>query len=146
MEEIYFSTNEEFPPEDFTGIAIWPNGTKAWYVNGKLHRMDGPAVEYPNGYRRRCTSISRYHIRGRPYLEKFFWQHPGVIAAQKPVLHIETFPNKCRVCGQSCRMFNKNVFCSNHKCKTRKQLNKLFRVKNENQNLPTKLQDFKKGP
>ena len=24
-------------------------GTKRWYVNGKLHREDGPAVEYANG-------------------------------------------------------------------------------------------------
>jgi hypothetical protein len=26
-----------------------PNGTKAWWLNGKLHREDGPAVEYSNG-------------------------------------------------------------------------------------------------
>ena len=25
------------------------NGTKEWYLNGKLHREDGPAVEYSNG-------------------------------------------------------------------------------------------------
>ena len=24
-------------------------GTKFWYLNGKLHREDGPAIEYPNG-------------------------------------------------------------------------------------------------
>lgn len=24
-------------------------GTKFWYLNGKLHREDGPAVEYANG-------------------------------------------------------------------------------------------------
>ena len=27
----------------------WPDGEKQWYLNGKLHREDGPAVEYPNG-------------------------------------------------------------------------------------------------
>lgn len=26
-----------------------PNGSKAWYQNGELHRLDGPAVEYANG-------------------------------------------------------------------------------------------------
>jgi len=32
------------------GPAIeYPNGTKKWYLNGKRHREDGPAVEYPNG-------------------------------------------------------------------------------------------------
>ena len=27
----------------------YPNGTKYWYLNGKRHREDGPAIEYPNG-------------------------------------------------------------------------------------------------
>ena len=27
----------------------YPNGTKEWYLNGKLHREDGPAYENPNG-------------------------------------------------------------------------------------------------
>jgi hypothetical protein len=25
------------------------NGTKFWYVNGRLHRLDGPACEYASG-------------------------------------------------------------------------------------------------
>jgi len=27
----------------------FPNREKSWYIKGKLHRIDGPAVEYPNG-------------------------------------------------------------------------------------------------
>jgi antitoxin component YwqK of YwqJK toxin-antitoxin module len=27
----------------------WADGTKAWYLNGKLHREDGPAIEYTDG-------------------------------------------------------------------------------------------------
>ena len=27
------------------------DGDKFWYLNGKLHREDGPAVEYANGYK-----------------------------------------------------------------------------------------------
>ena len=27
----------------------YPSGTKRWYLNGKHHREDGPAVEYANG-------------------------------------------------------------------------------------------------
>ena len=27
----------------------WSTGIKVWYKNGKLHREDGPAVEYING-------------------------------------------------------------------------------------------------
>ena len=26
-----------------------PDGFKAWYQNGLLHRLDGPAMEWPNG-------------------------------------------------------------------------------------------------
>ena len=28
------------------------NGDKSWFVNGKLHREDGPACEYANGDKR----------------------------------------------------------------------------------------------
>jgi hypothetical protein len=28
---------------------IYYNGYKYWYLNGKLHRTDGPAIEYTNG-------------------------------------------------------------------------------------------------
>jgi hypothetical protein len=32
------------------GPAIeWANGTKEWWLNGKRHRIDGPAVEYADG-------------------------------------------------------------------------------------------------
>ena len=32
------------------GPAIeWSDGAKEWYLNGKLHREDGPAIEYSNG-------------------------------------------------------------------------------------------------
>ena len=30
-------------------VKVWANGDKYWYLNGKLHREDGPAVEYANG-------------------------------------------------------------------------------------------------
>jgi hypothetical protein len=30
-------------------MEIIPNWTKRWTLNGKLHREDGPAVEWPNG-------------------------------------------------------------------------------------------------
>ena len=34
------------------GPAIeWADGYRAWYQNGKQHREDGPAVKYPDGYR-----------------------------------------------------------------------------------------------
>jgi len=30
-------------------VKVNPNGTKSWLLNGKLHREDGPAIEYANG-------------------------------------------------------------------------------------------------
>ena len=29
--------------------AEWPDGDKFWYLNGSLHREDGPACEWANG-------------------------------------------------------------------------------------------------
>jgi hypothetical protein len=33
-------------------MKIEQDGTKMWYLNGELHREDGPAVEYPDGTKR----------------------------------------------------------------------------------------------
>ena len=33
------------------GLNIDSQGNKMWYLNGVLHRTDGPAVEWINGYR-----------------------------------------------------------------------------------------------
>jgi len=30
-------------------VKVYNNGYKAWYLNGKRHREDGPAVELANG-------------------------------------------------------------------------------------------------
>ena len=30
-------------------VKVASNGDKVWWLNGKLHREDGPAVEYSNG-------------------------------------------------------------------------------------------------
>ena len=42
-------TVDETVPPNFTGIAEWPDGSKQWYMDGKLHRVDGPARVWPNG-------------------------------------------------------------------------------------------------
>ena len=36
-------------PDNFTGIVIDTNGDKFWYLNGKRHRVDGPAIIHANG-------------------------------------------------------------------------------------------------
>ena len=30
-------------------VKVWSDGDKFWWLNGKIHREDGPAVEYANG-------------------------------------------------------------------------------------------------
>ena len=32
-------------------VTVGKYGDKAWYHNGKLHREDGPAIEWANGYK-----------------------------------------------------------------------------------------------
>ena len=36
---------------------IYPDGTKRWQLNGKLHREDGPAVEHFDG-------VKYWHLNG----------------------------------------------------------------------------------
>jgi hypothetical protein len=31
-------------------VKVYPAGDKFWHLNGKLHREDGPAVEWADGY------------------------------------------------------------------------------------------------
>jgi len=40
-------------------------GHKEWWLNGKRHRLDGPAVEYPNGYK-------AWFLNGKQYTEEEF--------------------------------------------------------------------------
>jgi len=41
--------NDQLHREDDLPAVIYANGYKAWWLNGKLHRKDGPAIECVNG-------------------------------------------------------------------------------------------------
>ena len=30
-------------------VKVYPNGSKSWWLNGKRHREDGPAIEWADG-------------------------------------------------------------------------------------------------
>jgi len=48
--KFYYKDREMIILHRLDGPAIiWPNGTKLWYVDGKCHRTDGPAVEHTDG-------------------------------------------------------------------------------------------------
>lgn len=51
-------------PQGFTGIAKWPY-VKAWFQNGKFHRVNGPAIEWDTGNK-------EWHILGEKLLERQF--------------------------------------------------------------------------
>ena len=44
----YWYLNGQLHREDGPAIE-WANGHKSWWLNGELHREDGPAIEYANG-------------------------------------------------------------------------------------------------
>ena len=47
------------------GPAIeWKCGSKTWYLNGKCHRTDGPAVEWSSGSKEWWLNDKRHRIDG----------------------------------------------------------------------------------
>ena len=46
-------------------VKVWADGAKQWYLNGKLHREDGPAIEYTNG-------TKHWYLNGKYLTEKQF--------------------------------------------------------------------------
>ena len=49
------------------GPAIeYPGGDKCYYLHGQLHRTDGPAIEYSNGQK-------SYYVHGIYYSTKELW-------------------------------------------------------------------------
>lgn len=50
-------------PKDYTGIVLYPNLATYWYKERKLHRIDGPAIEYNNGN-------NSWYIEGKSYIEE----------------------------------------------------------------------------
>ena len=47
----------------------YADGTKAWYINGKLHREDGPAAELANGTKCWYINNSLHRLDG-PAIER----------------------------------------------------------------------------
>jgi hypothetical protein len=63
MKTIKLSTTEK-TPDNFTGIIEEPDGNKYWFLNGKEHRVDGPAVEFADG------TIKKWYLNGMKVTEK----------------------------------------------------------------------------
>ena len=50
-------------------VRVSANGTKKWFLNDKLHREDGPAIEWANGYKYWYLNGKRHREDG-PAIEK----------------------------------------------------------------------------
>jgi hypothetical protein len=48
--DTFWYLNGQLHREDGPAIE-WAHGNKSWHLNGKRHREDGPAVERSNGYK-----------------------------------------------------------------------------------------------
>ncbi len=46
-------------------VKVYDDGVKHWLMNGKLHREDGPAIEYANG-------TKRWFLDGKEYSKPVF--------------------------------------------------------------------------
>jgi hypothetical protein len=42
----------------------WADGSNLWYVDGKLHRLDGPAIKWANGSGEWFVSSKRHRLDG----------------------------------------------------------------------------------
>jgi len=58
----YFNSTEDIP-KDFTGSFYMDNGFY-YYKDRKLHREDGPAVEFPDGYKAWYLNNKRHRQHG----------------------------------------------------------------------------------
>ncbi len=50
-------------------VHVHANGDKSWYLNGKYHREDGPAIEHADGYKEWYLNDQRHREDG-PAIER----------------------------------------------------------------------------
>ena len=68
------------------GCIKWPIGTKLWYKNDELHRLDGPAIEWFNGDKSWYQNGKRHRLDG-PAFEGAngykAWYQDGIRVSEK---------------------------------------------------------------
>jgi hypothetical protein len=66
--EFWFDTKIDGEPGE---LALYADGTRAWFQDGKLHRIEGPAIEYAQDFRNPRKIINKsWYICGVPCTEK----------------------------------------------------------------------------
>ena len=64
MYTLHTTTKSNNIASNFTGIAEHTNGTKYWYFEGELHRLDGPAIEDSDGTKEWFVDGNRHRTDG----------------------------------------------------------------------------------
>jgi len=71
-------------------VIVHVNGDKYWYLDGKLHREDGPAVEYANGNKYWLLN-GKQHREAGPAIEYAngykYWYLNGVEVTEDKVMN-----------------------------------------------------------
>jgi len=66
------------------GCIEFADGDKAWFINGKRHREDGPAIEEANGGK-------AWFINGKRYSQRDYWKELyklGKISQEELILEL----------------------------------------------------------
>jgi hypothetical protein len=68
-------------------------GIEEWWIHGKLHRIDGPAIEYPSGRK-------EWWINDEEFSKEEFEKHPLVIfyrvsCESQSVMHVAGLSKLC---------------------------------------------------
>ena len=93
--------NGELHREDGPAVE-WSDGTKSWYLNGERHREDGPAVERPDGTNLWCINgkeitTSPINIHGLKVGDLVFIESEPAIVTKKTETFIHFFLDKQEV-------------------------------------------------
>jgi len=93
----YYNMENKLHREDGPAVE-YSNGNKSWYINGSLHREDGPAVEYKSGYKEWYINGERHREDG-PAIEysngtKEWWINGKKTEKDFQVLNIHDMSNK----------------------------------------------------
>ena len=68
----------------YTGIKECAEGYKEWFLNGKLHRKDGPAIQYVDG-------TTAWFLNGIEYTKPNYYKelfHRGLITEEECFLEL----------------------------------------------------------
>ena len=63
-------------------VKVYEDGDRCWYQNGKLHRLDGPAIEWADGTR-------QWWINGKQLSEEEFNQQTKKTTCENKTVTID---------------------------------------------------------